>query len=100
MTVELIRYNIGHADPSIFSLAEAELLLTAALIGLGATRQAGSHIKACIGFGYTESDIKAIVETARKLAQWQSGDVEHSGLSLVVNELARQARSNLGNESS
>ena len=89
------RYNIGRVDAQIFSLAESELIVTAALIGLGASRQAGSHIKACIAFGFSEHDVEAIVETAEKLANWQGVDHLSSKSSVDVTELARQARDNL-----
>lgn len=89
---ELIRYDryfMGRTTE--LTLLEAELVLTSALIGLGAARQAGSHIKACIAFGYSEADVQAVATMAEKLAKWL--DVRIQGVNVA--ELARQAKSNL-----
>ena len=72
----------------VFSLPEVELILTSALIALNATRQAGSHVKACIAFGHSEEDLQAVADAAEKFAGWQ-------GLKLSpidIQELQRQAR--------
>ncbi|KAI1623187.1 hypothetical protein EDD37DRAFT_634043, partial [Exophiala viscosa] len=81
-------YNLGRMPSKDFSLPEVELILTSALIALNATRQAGSHIKACIAFGYSEGDLRAVADAAEKFANWQ-------GLKLSpidIQQLHRQAR--------
>ncbi|EXJ70437.1 uncharacterized protein A1O5_06505 [Cladophialophora psammophila CBS 110553] len=64
-------YNIGRATEVCFSLVEVEMILTSSLIVLGATRQAGSHIKACVAFRYTVRTLEAVTKVAHALAQWQ-----------------------------
>ena len=89
------RYNIGRAQELCFSLAEAELIVTAALIGLGATRQARSHIKACIALGVPEADVEAVIETSKKLKKWQDAAGLSPQASVDVKSLARQAKETL-----
>ncbi|CAK7203397.1 hypothetical protein SEUCBS139899_006130 [Sporothrix eucalyptigena] len=84
-------YNMGRASKLGVPLPDAELVLTSALIALNATRQAGSHVKACIGFGYSESSLRAVVDMADKLAQWLGLKMNP----MDIGELACQARSNL-----
>ena len=85
---------MGRLDPIYFTLPEAELILTSALIALGATRQAGSHIKACVAFGFTETDIQAIVNVADKMVAWQGPESSDDKLPINVENLARHARKN------
>ncbi|KIV78525.1 hypothetical protein PV11_10234 [Exophiala sideris] len=85
-------YNIGRVDHNIFSLAESELVLTATLISLGATRQAESHIKACIAFGYTEANVKAVIVTAEQLSDWLGVQLPSTKSPIDVSRLAQQAR--------
>ena len=90
-----LRYNIGRVPAEIFSLAQSEMILTAALVALGATRQAGSHIKACIAFGFSQADVEAVIHAAERLAQWLGIVLPSATSPINVRELARQARSRL-----
>jgi tRNA A37 threonylcarbamoyltransferase TsaD len=65
------------------------MILTSSLIAVGATRQAGSHIKACVAFGYPVDSLKAVVEAADKLAQWVGIQFP---LSMNIERLAQEAR--------
>lgn len=85
---------MGRTSSLGIPLPQAELVLTAALIGLNATRQAGSHVKACIAFGYSEDNIQAIVNMAQGFAKWQGVEVPH----VDVARLAQQARVNLNSQ--
>ncbi|KIW90513.1 uncharacterized protein Z519_09160 [Cladophialophora bantiana CBS 173.52] len=82
-------YNIGRATEVCFSLAEVEMILTSSLIALGATRQAGSHIKACIAFGYPVRTLEAVTKVAHTLAQWQGIQVSPS---IDIDRLADEAQ--------
>ncbi|KAL1889731.1 hypothetical protein Sste5346_008717 [Sporothrix stenoceras] len=84
-------YNIGHTASLGIPLPEAELILTSALIALNATRQAGSHVKACVAFGYSEISVRAVVTATDKLARWLGQRLNP----IDIGELARQARLNL-----
>ena len=77
---------------------EAELIVTVALIGLGATRQVGSHIKACIGFGYSELEIERIIVTGNKMAKWNRTPVPFEKSPVDIQKLAEQARKHLRSE--
>lgn len=92
LTDESNRYNIGRASQKELSLAEVELILTASLVALGATRQAGSHIKACIGFGYSEADIEKVINTVERFAGWNGSKLQTA---IGVTKLAEQARAEI-----
>ena len=62
---------MGRESQLVFSLPESELILTAAIFAVGATRQASSHIKACIGFGIPEMHVVSVMQVAGKFAKWQ-----------------------------
>ncbi|KEF60621.1 uncharacterized protein A1O9_02182 [Exophiala aquamarina CBS 119918] len=84
-------YNLGCTNDYKLPLPAAELIVTSALIALPATRQAGSHVKACIAFGYSDADITRVAKMAEKLAAWQGYNLTPINVML----LAQQARSNL-----
>ncbi|CCX30300.1 Similar to predicted protein [Nectria haematococca mpVI 77-13-4]; acc. no. XP_003040426 [Pyronema omphalodes CBS 100304] len=51
-------------------LKEKELVLAAAITAMGARRQAGSHLKACFGFGWGLEEVKAVVEMVEGMAEY------------------------------
>lgn len=61
-------------------------------MGLGSTRQASSHIKACVGFGFTVLRIEGIIKMANELSQWNGVKL---GSSIDVEKLASDARAEI-----
>lgn len=52
------------------SLSEEELVLAAAILAMGARRQAGSHLGACFGFGWFALQVRAVADAVQRLAAW------------------------------
>lgn len=46
------------------------MILAAAIIGSGATRQANSHGKAALGVGNSVDVLETVVDTAERVAAW------------------------------
>jgi hypothetical protein len=65
----LIALGFGHmmGGPG---LREKELVLAAAIMAMGARRQAVSHLKACFGFGWSLGVVGSVVTMVRALAEW------------------------------
>jgi hypothetical protein len=63
-------YIISKANEEVFGMRESHLLVLTAILGLGATRQMGSHIKATLGIGNPVDSIKVLVSVVSKLAVW------------------------------
>jgi hypothetical protein len=73
-------------------LKDAEILVAAAVMGLGATRQARSHVKCALSVGNSLELVRATVEVARAVGAW-------NGRALLwgvdVGELAGELERNL-----
>ncbi|KAF8247891.1 hypothetical protein K440DRAFT_643506 [Wilcoxina mikolae CBS 423.85] len=78
-------------------LRERELVLAAAIMAMGARRQAGSHLKACFGFGWTREEVQSVVDVVGRVAGWcgvQVGEVDVGLLEREAREaLERQEKS-------
>ena len=64
-------------------LRERELVLAAAIMAMGARRQAGSHLKACFGFGWTGEEVQGVVDAVVKVAAWCGVDVRTVDVGLL-----------------
>jgi hypothetical protein len=54
----------------LLPLKEVEILVEAAIIGLGASRQARSHCKASLQLGNSHKVLMVIDEVAQNMAEW------------------------------
>ncbi|KAL3452141.1 hypothetical protein BJX65DRAFT_303853 [Aspergillus insuetus] len=83
-------YLVGSSP--IFDLKDAEILVAAAIMGLGATRQARSHVKCALSVGNSLELVMAMVEVARAVGAW-NGRALLGGVD--VGELAGELERNL-----
>lgn len=67
---------------------QSHLFVLAAILGLGATRQMGSHIKATIGIGNAVDDVKSLVSVVSRLAVWTKKPFDAPD----VDDLAKQVK--------
>ena len=79
----------------VFELKQTELIIAAAIIAMGATRQSRSHCKAAMQLGNSEEVVSSLLETARKVARWNglalSDDID-------VSSLGTELKTNLARE--
>ena len=85
-------YNLGKS-PGALSLREMELCITAAVLGMGPTRQAKNHMLGCIGFEFTSADLKALLSAASDLADWAGKHFDWAFFD--VDAIAAQGQNNL-----
>ncbi|KAF8545296.1 hypothetical protein BDD12DRAFT_905664 [Trichophaea hybrida] len=71
-------------------LRERELVLAAAIMAMGARRQAGSYLKACFGFGWTREEVQSVVDMVGRVAEWCRVQVGKVDVGLLERE-AREA---------
>ncbi|KAL2801107.1 hypothetical protein BJX66DRAFT_331292 [Aspergillus keveii] len=83
-------YLVG-SSPT-FDLKDAEILVAAVVMGLGATRQARSHVKCALSVGNSLELVRATVEVARAVGAW-NGRALLGGVD--VGELAGELERNL-----
>ncbi|KAJ0415085.1 hypothetical protein BJY00DRAFT_305137 [Aspergillus carlsbadensis] len=83
-------YLVGSSP--VFELQDAEILVAAAVMGLGATRQARSHVKCALSVGNSLELVTATVEVARAVGAW-NGRALLGGVD--VGELADELGRNL-----
>jgi hypothetical protein len=76
----------------IQSLELSELTVAASIVGIGATRQARSHIKASIGVGNTPTVVADVVKIAEEVALWNKTPLPTT---INVAELAEEISNNL-----
>ncbi|TVY58572.1 hypothetical protein LCER1_G000208 [Lachnellula cervina] len=76
----------------IFELKQTELIIAAAILAMGATRQSRSHCKASMQLGNSEVVVSALVDTARKIGDWNSQRLSDN---IVVSSLAEELKNNL-----
>lgn len=93
-TVVTWGYLISKANEEVFDENHSHLILTSAIIALGAARQAGSHIKATIGIGNDIELVKSVVNVVRKIAEWADKPIQTPD----VDALAEQAYKNLAKQ--
>jgi hypothetical protein len=73
-------------------LKDAEMLVAASIMGLGATRQARSHVKCALSVGNSLELVTATVEVAQAVGAW-NGRTLLGGVD--VGELAGELEKNL-----
>ncbi|EXJ68787.1 uncharacterized protein A1O5_07718 [Cladophialophora psammophila CBS 110553] len=79
-------YLLGGGN--VFPLKEAELVVAAAIIALGATRQARSHCKAAIQLGNSFHNLDAILGIGKEMSHWSGHRLPQKvDLPKLVNEL-------------
>ncbi|KAL3457182.1 hypothetical protein BJX64DRAFT_293354 [Aspergillus heterothallicus] len=83
-------YLVGSSP--VFELRDAEILVAASVMGLGATRQARSHVKCALSVGNLVDLVRATVEVAREVAAW-NGRLILAGVN--VDELAQELERSL-----
>lgn len=64
-------YLIAKANEEVFRPEESHLIVSTAIMALGATRQTKSHIKATLGIGNSAACVKAVVEAVAMIAEWE-----------------------------
>jgi alkylhydroperoxidase/carboxymuconolactone decarboxylase family protein YurZ len=79
----------------MFSLRETELIITAAITAMGATRQSQSHIKASMQLGNSTKTMSAVVSVASKMARWSGHALSGP---LDVGSLEQELHANLAAE--
>ncbi|KAL2853499.1 hypothetical protein BJX68DRAFT_264967 [Aspergillus pseudodeflectus] len=83
-------YLVGSSP--ILELKDAEMLVAASIMGLGATRQARSHVKCALSVGNSLELVTATVEVAQAVGAW-NGRALLGGVD--VGELAGELEKNL-----
>lgn len=63
-------YLIAKANEEVFRPQDSHLIVAAAIMALGATRQTKSHIKATLGIGNPIDLVKSVVGTVTRIAEW------------------------------
>jgi len=84
-------YLIAKANEEVFQPEQSHLIIASAIIGLGATRQTKSHIKATLGVGNSVECVKAVVKAVAKIAEWADRPIT----SFNVDELSMQIQAAL-----
>ena len=69
-TVVTWGYLIAKANEEVFQPQESHLIVAAAIMALGATRQTKSHIKATLGIGNSVQTVKAVVRAVSAIVEW------------------------------
>lgn len=69
-------------------LKEKELMLASAILAMGAKRQAGSHLKACFGFGWSGEEVGAAVGLVERTAEWCKSSVPKMDMKALESEAA------------
>ncbi|PVH77024.1 hypothetical protein DL98DRAFT_639446 [Cadophora sp. DSE1049] len=69
-TVVTWGYLVAKANEEVFHAKESHLIIATAIMGLGATRQTKSHIKATLGIGNSVECVKAVVQAVTEIAEW------------------------------
>ncbi|KAL4806520.1 hypothetical protein BDV18DRAFT_159692 [Aspergillus unguis] len=80
-------YLVGSSP--VFELKHAELIIAAAITGLGAMRQVKSHVKCAISVGNSVQVVSAVVEAAREIAAWNGRVFGEVDVGLLEGELKR-----------
>jgi len=70
-------------DDEVLALREKEVVLAACIVALGATRQARSHLMACVGFGWGRGQVESVVGTVVELGGWLDGNGEWKGVKVA-----------------
>ncbi|KAI1610003.1 hypothetical protein EDD36DRAFT_498796 [Exophiala viscosa] len=76
----------------IFTLRQTELIIAAAIISMGATRQSRSHIMASMQLGNSKKVVKAVLAAVSMIKTWNS---QTPPTELDVDALERQLQENL-----
>ncbi|KAM6529322.1 hypothetical protein FALCPG4_007461 [Fusarium falciforme] len=77
---------------SIHRLPLTELIVASAIAGVGATRQARSHLKASIGLGISLKAIESVVVAVDEISAWNGARLLGN---INVADLAKEAKANL-----
>ncbi|KAI1776937.1 hypothetical protein F4818DRAFT_363565 [Hypoxylon cercidicola] len=87
-TVVTWGYLISKTNEEVFTPQASHLIIAAAIMALGATRQTKSHIKATLGIGNSVGCVKTVVGVVTKIAEWAGRPIA----AVDVDDLAGQIR--------
>lgn len=83
-------YLVGSSP--ILELKDAEILVAGAIAGLGATRQARSHVKCSLSVGNSVETVAAMIESVKVIASWNKRPLSGT---IDVGQLADDLQQNL-----
>jgi hypothetical protein len=69
-------YLISKVNEGIFTEKQSHLIVTSAIVALGAARQATSHVKATLGIGNDVKVITAMADVVQKIAAWAAKPIQ------------------------
>ncbi|KAH7412946.1 hypothetical protein BKA64DRAFT_341096 [Cadophora sp. MPI-SDFR-AT-0126] len=90
-TVVTWGYLVAKANEEVFQAKESHLIIATAIMGLGATRQTKSHIKATLGIGNSVECVKAVLWAVTEIAEWADRPIS----SFDVDDLAKEIQAAL-----
>ncbi|KAF4218738.1 hypothetical protein CNMCM8980_004503 [Aspergillus fumigatiaffinis] len=85
-------YLISKANEQVFAETHSHLIVTSAIIALGAARQARSHVKATIGIGNDVKVVKAVVNVVLAIAEWAGKSIQIPDVDECAEQVYRDLR--------
>ncbi|KAL2846459.1 hypothetical protein BJY01DRAFT_247243 [Aspergillus pseudoustus] len=86
-------YLVGSSP--VFGLKDAEILVAASVMGLGAARQARSHVKCALSVGNSLELVTATVEVVKAVAAWNGRAIAEINVGELADELERNLAAGL-----
>lgn len=77
-------YLISKANEFVFKVTESHLIVASAIIALGATRQARSHIKATLSIGNSVECVKLVQAVIVEIASWAGQEIEALDIDALI----------------